>query len=182
MAYDMQRLRRCWEQPQFESVPVGRNIRDISTHIMFTRCYFVSVLEFVCGNDLVHQAKPSRRRKESLDTACGIRAGITSAALAGLGANNPFFQSCITYFLLWATGVEAVHKAGWQQPPWKYFVLALLDVSSTSCLVRAYNFTSITSVTLLDSWTVPCVMLLTAVLLKQRCVHHPLCWFVNFAA
>jgi solute carrier family 35, member F1/2 len=101
----------------------------------------------------------------------GISAGSTSAALAGLGASNPFFQSCITYFLLWASGVETVHKAGWRQAKWKYLVLAILDVSSTFCLVKAYKFTSITSATLLDSWTVPCVMLLTTVLFQQRCVH-----------
>jgi len=37
-----------------------------------------------------------------------------------------------------------------------YALLAAVDVLSNFCLVEAYAYTSLTSVTLLDCWTVPC--------------------------
>jgi solute carrier family 35, member F1/2 len=83
----------------------------------------------------------------------------------------PFTQSLLCYLLLWLTFYPRTLKDGWKQPLWKYAVLALLDVTATWCVVKAFNYSSITSVTLLDAWTVPCVMLLTALLLRRRCAH-----------
>ena len=42
-----------------------------------------------------------------------------------------------------------------QAATYKFAGLAFIDVIANFCLVEAYNFTSLTSVTLLDCWTVP---------------------------
>ena len=49
---------------------------------------------------------------------------------------------------------------------WKYFVLALCDVEGNFLLVKAYEYTSITSVQLLDCFTIPVVMVLSRILLR----------------
>jgi drug/metabolite transporter (DMT)-like permease len=100
-------------------------------------------------------------------------AGALSAALARWGASVPVTQSMSTYLLLFCAFYPRPHREGWHQPHWKYFCLATLDVSSTWCLVKALSLTSLTSATLLDSWTVPCVMLLTYAIFRQRCAAPP---------
>ncbi len=42
-----------------------------------------------------------------------------------------------------------------------YLALAVLDVEGNYLVTKAYQYTSITSVTLLDSTTIPAVMLLS---------------------
>jgi len=49
---------------------------------------------------------------------------------------------------------------------WKYALVAFADVEGNYLVVRAYQYTSITSVQLLDCFTIPCVMLLSRYLLK----------------
>jgi solute carrier family 35 protein F1/2 len=49
-------------------------------------------------------------------------------------------------------------------PSWQYFLLALADVEGNFFLVRAYQYTTITSVQLLDCFTIPCVMVLSVCL------------------
>lgn len=51
---------------------------------------------------------------------------------------------------------------------WKYAILAFFDVEGNYLLVRAYQYTTITSVQLLDCFTVPLVMLLSYFALKRR--------------
>ena len=82
----------------------------------------------------------------------------------------PFTQSASNYAVLFIIfgGPARLLKWGWEQEAWKYGLLAAVDVVSTWCVVKAFSLTSITSVTLLDSWTIPCVILLTAVFFKQR--------------
>ena len=101
-------------------------------------------------------------------TSIIVAAGALSKALAAWGVSIPFTQSAATYALLFLAFLPIIHRKGWQQPLWKYSVLAGLDVGATWCTVKAYSLTSMTSVTLLDSWTVPCVMLLTFLLFRQR--------------
>ena len=66
--------------------------------------------------------------------------------------------------------VEGVVEAKiWMKGPlWKYCVLALCDVEANFIIVFAYNFTSITSVTLLDFSTIPFAMILTYFFLQTR--------------
>lgn len=54
------------------------------------------------------------------------------------------------------------------QPVVIYALLALLDVEGNYLLVCAFQFTSLTSVTLLDCFTIPVVMALSAVMLGRR--------------
>lgn len=54
------------------------------------------------------------------------------------------------------------------QPIFIYALLALLDVEGNCLLVLAYQYTSLTSVTLLDCFTIPAVMVLSILVLKTR--------------
>lgn len=49
-----------------------------------------------------------------------------------------------------------------------YLLLGIIDVEANYAVVRAYQYTTLTSVQLLDCFTIPCVMLLTWRFLRQR--------------
>lgn len=51
-------------------------------------------------------------------------------------------------------------------PLWKYFVVSLCDVEGNYFVVLAYQFTSITSVQLLDCFSIPVVLILSFLFLK----------------
>ncbi|GLE01647.1 hypothetical protein PINS_up010481 [Pythium insidiosum] len=53
-------------------------------------------------------------------------------------------------------------------PLWKYFLLALADVEGNFLVVCAYKYTSISSAMLLDCFTIPVVMLLSAMFLNAK--------------
>ncbi len=80
--------------------------------------------------------------------------GVFSELLAGAGADIPCFQSLCNYLLLtlfwFRTGLRRPEVA-----IWKYFVVALCDVEGNYLLVMAYQYTTITSVQLLDCFTIP---------------------------
>ncbi|KAF3520937.1 hypothetical protein DY000_02061748 [Brassica cretica] len=57
-----------------------------------------------------------------------------------------------------------VIKAKW----YHYFLLALVNVEANFLVVKAFQYTSMTSVMLLDCWAIPCVLVLTWVFLKTR--------------
>eukprot|EP01147_Barroeca_monosierra_P010069 gene10069-2239_t len=50
---------------------------------------------------------------------------------------------------------------------WKYMVIALVDVEANFVIVLAYQYTNLTSIQLLDSFTIPSVMVLSRVWLKH---------------
>ena len=52
--------------------------------------------------------------------------------------------------------------------PWQWLLLALVDVEANYMLVLAYQYTDITSVSLLDAFTVPSVMLFSRLLFHAR--------------
>ncbi|OVA11387.1 Solute carrier family 35 member SLC35F1/F2/F6 [Macleaya cordata] len=55
------------------------------------------------------------------------------------------------------------------QAKWYYYLLlALVDVEANFLVVKAYQYTSLTSVMLLDCWTIPCVIILTWFFLKTK--------------
>eukprot|EP00850_Spirogloea_muscicola_P013481 SM000091S24639 [mRNA] locus=s91:459343:461917:- [translate_table: standard] len=56
----------------------------------------------------------------------------------------------------------------WQFPWFYYAGLAVVDVEANYLVVKAYQYTSLTSVALLDCWAIPCVLLLTWLLLGTR--------------
>jgi len=57
---------------------------------------------------------------------------------------------------------------GTQLPLWKYALLALADVEGNFLVVCAYQYTSISSVMLLDCFSIPVVMLLSAAVLHAK--------------
>jgi solute carrier family 35 protein F1/2 len=62
-------------------------------------------------------------------------------------------------------------RSAWpgQRHNWLSFAaLAVLDVEANTLVTKAYQFTSLTSVTLLDCFTIPSVMLLSWVVLRSR--------------
>jgi solute carrier family 35 protein F1/2 len=88
------------------------------------------------------------------------------AAPQGLSA--PTLQSSLNYLLLAVVYLGLhVRKQGWRLKAqwWAYAILAFLDVEGNFLLVMAYRYTSLTSVTLLDSFTIPMVVCLSAGLL-----------------
>jgi solute carrier family 35 protein F1/2 len=50
--------------------------------------------------------------------------------------------------------------------PWRYLIIAVADLEANYLVVKAYQYTNMTSVQLLDCFTIPCVMLLSLFLLK----------------
>ncbi|XP_077396558.1 solute carrier family 35 member F2-like isoform X2 [Festucalex cinctus] len=88
----------------------------------------------------------------------------------------PLLQSVLHYALLGAaytpallcrTGSESVFQIGrrrWLQ----YSVLGLVDVEANYAVVKAYQYTTLTSIQLLDCFVIPVVMFLSWWLLKTR--------------
>ncbi|XP_044059931.1 solute carrier family 35 member F2-like [Siniperca chuatsi] len=106
---------------------------------------------------------------------CGT--AITSQYLAtNFHVNTPMLQSffsytllCVTYttMLLCRTGdgnILQILKRRW----WKYLLLGLVDVEANYVVVKAYQYTTLTSVQLLDCFVVPVLMILSWWVLKTR--------------
>ena len=55
----------------------------------------------------------------------------------------------------------------WNMKPWKYIFFAFADVEANFLVVKAYQYTTITSVMLLDCFTIPSVMLLSFLFLNR---------------
>uniref|UniRef100_G3PJ23 Info solute carrier family 35 member F2, like n=1 Tax=Gasterosteus aculeatus aculeatus TaxID=481459 RepID=G3PJ23_GASAC len=106
---------------------------------------------------------------------CGT--AISSQYLAtSFHVNTPMLQSlfnyallCVTYtpMLFCRTGdghVLQILKRRW----WKYLLLGLVDVEANYAVVKAYQYTTLTSVQLLDSFVIPVLMILSWWVLKTR--------------
>ncbi|KAK8636797.1 hypothetical protein V6N13_064234 [Hibiscus sabdariffa] len=87
-----------------------------------------------------------------------------------LGINAPTSQSFLNYVLLTVVyGSVMLYKRQPLKAKWYYYVvLGLVDVEANFLVVKAYQYTSITSVVLLDCWSIPCVMFLTFIFLKTK--------------
>uniref|UniRef100_A0A8C4RNU7 Solute carrier family 35 member F1 n=1 Tax=Erpetoichthys calabaricus TaxID=27687 RepID=A0A8C4RNU7_ERPCA len=111
---------------------------------------------------------------------CGI--GLTSKYLADdFQANTPVFQSFLNYILLFLVytttlavrqGEEnllAILKRRW----WKYMILGLIDIEANYLVIKAYQYTTLTSVQLLDCFVIPVVLLLSwfFLLVRYKAVH-----------
>ncbi|KAM9022156.1 solute carrier family 35 member F2 [Ara ararauna] len=106
---------------------------------------------------------------------CGT--AVTSQYLAEqYQVNTPVFQSFINYSLLlliyttmlaFRTGSDSL----WQilkQRWWKYIILGLADVEANYMIVKAYQYTTLTSVQLLDCFGIPVLMALSWFILRAR--------------
>eukprot|EP01104_Vermistella_antarctica_P017095 TRINITY_DN599_c0_g2_i1.p1 TRINITY_DN599_c0_g2~~TRINITY_DN599_c0_g2_i1.p1 ORF type:complete len:485 (-),score=93.62 TRINITY_DN599_c0_g2_i1:36-1490(-) len=88
--------------------------------------------------------------------------------------NMPTAQSFLNYCLLaliylpvlWWRGALAWDKMRSKVP--LYMALSFVDVEANYLVVKAYQYTSITSVMLLDCFSIPCVMALSFIFLRTR--------------
>ncbi|XP_024022067.1 solute carrier family 35 member F1-like, partial [Morus notabilis] len=96
--------------------------------------------------------------------------GFSSSELSKKGIDAPTSQSFLNYVLLAVVyGSIMLHRRKPLKAKWYYYViLGLVDVEANFLVVKAYQYTSITSVMLLDCWSIPTVMLLTWVFLKTK--------------
>ncbi|PAN19259.1 hypothetical protein PAHAL_3G259300 [Panicum hallii] len=95
---------------------------------------------------------------------------FTSSLIANLGVDAPLTQSFFAYLLLTLVYVPIVLRRRQKlQIAWyRYLALAFIDVQGNYLVVKAYQYSYITSVTLLDCWTVVWVIILTWYALGTR--------------
>ncbi|OEL30996.1 Solute carrier family 35 member F1 [Dichanthelium oligosanthes] len=96
--------------------------------------------------------------------------GFSSSELARRGVNAPTSQSLLNYILLALVyGGTLIYKRRHLTIKWYYYLLlGIIDVEANYIVVKAYQYTSLTSVMLLDCWSIPCVILLTWIFLKTK--------------
>ncbi|KAJ4969191.1 hypothetical protein NE237_015892 [Protea cynaroides] len=96
--------------------------------------------------------------------------GFSSSELARRGINAPTSQSFANYVLLAVVyGTIVIYRKEGLKAKWYYYVLlGIVDVEANFLVVKAYQYTSLTSVMLLDCWTIPCVIFLTWFFLKTN--------------
>ncbi|XP_077488662.1 solute carrier family 35 member F2-like [Amblyomma americanum] len=106
--------------------------------------------------------------------------GVTSQILqSSHNLQIPTAQSFVNYVLLCAVfttwlacrGGDAGLIPVLRARGGRYFLLALVDVEANFLLVKAYQYTTLTSVQLLDCFTIPVVLALSWLALKVR--YHP---------
>ncbi|GAU88601.1 hypothetical protein RvY_01271 [Ramazzottius varieornatus] len=106
---------------------------------------------------------------------CGT--AVTSTYLMQKGVNCPTAQSFLNYLLIGVVysiafgyksnksyGLSTAFRERW----WKYLILAVIDVEGNYLMVKAYHYTTLTSVQLLDCTTIPVVLILSCVVLQYR--------------
>ncbi|XBJ18315.1 hypothetical protein VPH35_009513 [Triticum aestivum] len=95
---------------------------------------------------------------------------FASSFIANLGVDTPLAQSFCTHLLLTLVYVPILLRRRQKlRIPWYwYLVLAFVDVQGNYLVTEAYQYSSITSVTLLDCWTVVWAIILTWYALGTR--------------
>ncbi|CAN0913786.1 Solute carrier family 35 member F2 [Linum grandiflorum] len=95
---------------------------------------------------------------------------FTSSLIASRGVDAPISQSTFSYLILALVyGTVLLRRRRKLQVSWYwYLLLGFIDVQGNFLVNKAYQFSSITSVTLLDCWTIPWVIVLTWLLLGTR--------------
>ncbi|KAM6969960.1 solute carrier family 35 member F2 [Aplochiton taeniatus] len=105
---------------------------------------------------------------------CGT--AVSCQYLAEAGVETPMLQSFLNYAMLFLTytvslsfrrgdgNIIQILKSKW----WKYFLMALTDVEANYAVVKAYQFTTLTSIQLLDCFVIPVLMVLSWFFLKTR--------------
>ncbi|CAG2211949.1 SLC35F1_2 [Mytilus edulis] len=88
---------------------------------------------------------------------CGT--AVTSGLLSRKGVHTPTAQSFLNYVLLCLIFTTS---------GWKYFIISLADVEANYLVVKAYSYTTVTSVQLLDCFSIVTVLLLSYFVLRVR--------------
>ncbi|XP_040380654.1 solute carrier family 35 member F1-like isoform X2 [Oryza brachyantha] len=96
--------------------------------------------------------------------------GFASSELSRRGINVPTSQSLLNYLFLGIVyGSILLYRRKPLQMKWYYYlILGLVDVEANYLVVKAYQYTSLTSVMLLDCWSIPAVIFLTWMFLKTK--------------
>jgi len=127
----------------------------------------------------------SREQHLILGQSCSILntcLGACATVIQGYGVHAPAAQNVPAYALLALlfVGDCGSRKGAAEAEPLvgvskrrrcdcvKYALLALVDVEANYMVVLAYQYTNITSIMLLDSFTIPCVMALSVAFLQAK--------------
>jgi len=95
--------------------------------------------------------------------------GIFTTELVIRGISFPTTQNAPNYLLLCFFIIPLLkNKGGYENSFWKYAILGLIDVEANYLITLAYQFSPITSVMLLDCFTIPSVMIISKVFLKAN--------------
>ncbi|KAI5079707.1 hypothetical protein GOP47_0005186 [Adiantum capillus-veneris] len=96
--------------------------------------------------------------------------GVASSRLAFLGIHAPTTQSLCNYILLFIFyGSIFLYQKRRIEVQWYYYaLLAIVDVEANYLAVKAYQYTTITSILLLDKGSLLFVLALTWLVLKKR--------------
>ncbi|KAL3327560.1 hypothetical protein AABB24_035307 [Solanum stoloniferum] len=101
-----------------------------------------------------------------------VRALISfaSSLVVNLGANTPLSLSFFTYTALTLVyGGIMIYRRQKLQIPWYWYALiGFADVQGSFLVNKAFQYSSITSVTILDCWTIAWVMILMWLILGTR--------------
>ncbi|KAL7170481.1 hypothetical protein ACSBR2_035369 [Camellia fascicularis] len=97
-------------------------------------------------------------------------ASFTSSLVANLGVDTPLTLSSFGYLsLALVYGSILLYRRQQLLVPWYWYVLlGFIDVQGNYLFNKAYEYSSITSVTLLDCWTIPWVIVLTWFIMATR--------------
>ncbi|XP_062165730.1 uncharacterized protein LOC133872270 [Alnus glutinosa] len=97
-------------------------------------------------------------------------ASLTSSLIANLGVDAPCSQTLFGYLsLALVYGSVLLYRRQKLLVSWYwYLLLGFVDVQGNYLVNKAYQFSSITSVTLLDCWTVAWVIIMTWIFLGTR--------------
>ncbi|XP_010244441.1 PREDICTED: solute carrier family 35 member F1-like [Nelumbo nucifera] len=95
---------------------------------------------------------------------------LTASLLADIGVDAPLTQSFFTYLLLALVyGAILLYRRQKLQVPWYWYIpLGFIDVQGNYLVIKAFQYSSITSVTILDCWTIPWVIILTWIFIGTR--------------
>ncbi|CDP15397.1 unnamed protein product [Coffea canephora] len=95
---------------------------------------------------------------------------FTSSLIASLGADTPLTLSFFSYSALTLVyGGILIYRRQKLLVPWYwYLLLGFVDVQGNYLVNKAYQYSSITSVTILDCWTIAWVIILTWTFLDTR--------------
>lgn len=100
--------------------------------------------------------------------------GTAATALSTIhNIRTPCFNAFLMYALLALTfGVHTLRSKNFiplvKKHGWKYLLVAILDVEGNYLLTKAYAYTTLTSVQLCDSFTIPTVMIISFIFLRVR--------------
>lgn len=97
-------------------------------------------------------------------------ASLSSSLIADLGVDTPLTQTFFTYLSLTLVyGSILLYRRKRLLVPWYWYaLLGFVDVQGNYLVNKAYQYSSITSVTLLDCWTIAWVIILTWIFLGTR--------------